>query len=271
MQRGVSDESGIAFVKIAVVDYLNAAPLWWGLRAGNCPRGWELRFEPPARCAALMRSGEAQVGILPSLEFDRIPDLCMPAPLGVACAGDVRSVLLFSGGPISGVRTVLLDPTSRTSHGLVRILLGTRAADPPTYRVGEWDGGALPEDGAALLIGDRALRIGKTWDKGVVLDLGGEWARETGRPFVFAVWAARRLPEEEAVAEFLLQSYLYGMEHLEEIVAEYYPKVGLSPEDVRDYLTENLHYPLKEIDYEGLREFWERASLEPEPVPEGGR
>lgn len=249
-------------MKIALVDYLNAAPLWWGLREGQLPEGWDLCFETPARCADMLRSGEAQVGIVPSLEFDRIPDLCMPAPLGVACAGVVRSVLLFSGGELGGIRKVLLDTTSRTSHGLVKILLRTRAFLPPEYEVGLWDGGHLEPHEAALVIGDRALRLNRSWNGGEVLDLGEAWFEDTGLPFVFAVWAARRIPDEQGVAEALLRSCLYGMEHVEDIVGEYAPKVGLPPQEVRTYLTVNLHYPLREPDYEGMREFWERASLD---------
>lgn len=254
-------------MKIAVVNYLNAAPLWWGLRAGRHPEGWELCFRTPAQCADMLRKGEAQVGILPALEFDRIPDLCMPVPLGVASAGEVRSVLLFFGGPLSGLRRVLLDPASRTSHSLVKILLRTRAASPPNYIVEEWDGTKLAEDTAALVIGDKALKLRDSWGGGGVVDLGGAWYQETGLPFVFAVWAAQKLPDEEAVAEVLLQSYLYGAEHMEEIVDEYAPKVGLPPTQVRDYLTVALHHPLREPDYEGLREFWERAWLDAEDGP----
>jgi chorismate dehydratase len=216
----------------------------------------------------MVRSGEAQVGILPSLEFDRIPDLCMPAPLGVACSGEVRSVLLFCGGPLWEVGTVLLDPTSRTSQSLVKILMRTRTASPPRCIEKAWDGGSLAPDAAALVIGDRALRLRKGWE-GPMLDLGREWFEETGRPFVFAVWAAKKLPDEEVVAEVLLASYQFGMEHLEEIVAQYAPKVGLSHEEVRDYLSVALHHPLREPDYEGLREFWERAWLDQEPDVEG--
>ena len=251
-------------MKIALVDYLNAAPLWWGLKAGHRPDGWELCFRTPAQCADMLRSGEAKVGIVPSLEFDRIPDLCMPVPLGVACAGEVRSVLLFCGGPLAEIGTVMLDPTSRTSQSLVKILLRTRTASPPRYAEKAWDGGSLAPDAAALVIGDRALRLRKGWG-GTVVDLGREWFEETGRPFVFAVWAAQKLPDEEFVAEALLRSYHFGAEHLEEIVTKYAPKVGLSQEEVRDYLTVALHHPLREPDYEGLREFWERAWLEREP------
>jgi chorismate dehydratase len=256
-------------MRIALVDYLNAAPLWWGLREGRCPEGWELCFETPARCAEMLRSGEAKVGIIPSLEFDRASNLCMPVPLGVACAGNVRSVLLFSGGPLSGARRVLLDPTSRTSHGLVRILLRSRSSFVPEFREEAWGGEDLGETGAALVIGDRALKLSRCFTCGEVMDLGAAWFEETGLPFVFAVWAAHKLPDEQAVAETLLQSYLYGMERIEEIVTEYAPKVGLPESDVREYLTENLHYPLREPDYEGLREFWQRAALERAPEEEG--
>ena len=255
-------------MKVALVDYLNAVPLWWGLKARPCPEDWELCFSTPAGCAEMLRSGEARVGIIPSLEFVRIPDLCMPVPLGVACYGPVRSVLLFSGGPIEGVRKVLLDPSSRTSHGLVRMLFSSRVSAAPEYIAQEWDGGELPPDTAALRIGDRALRLGTEWS-GEMLDLGAGWREQTGLPFVFAVWAARKMEEEAEVAKVLLESYLYGMERAGEIAALYAPRLGIAEADALDYLTVSLHYPLREPDFEGLREFWERASLEAETEDEG--
>ena len=47
-----------------------------------------------------------------------------------------------------------------------------------------------------LVIGDRAIRpleLGQV----ATYDLGEEWLKETGLPFVFAMWVARRLDEEQ--------------------------------------------------------------------------
>ena len=75
----------------------------------------------------------------------------------------------------------MLDPASRTSAALTRILLKRVYGLTPEYR----DGGA--DTDARLVIGDPAL---KTRLNGhVVLDLAALWRAFSGHPFVFAFWA----------------------------------------------------------------------------------
>ena len=105
----------------------------------------------------------------------------MPA-LGIAAASEVRSVLLVSDVSREKIRSVALDPASRTSAALTRILLRRVYGLSPSYGDGPAD--------ARLIIGDPAL---KTRLNGhVVLDLAAEWRAFSGHPFVFAFWAVRQ-------------------------------------------------------------------------------
>jgi chorismate dehydratase len=123
----------------------------------------------------------------------------------------------------------------------------------------------LAQCDAALIIGDPALLI-KT--KGFYsYDLAQLWFERTGKPFVFAVWAVRRQALEEMrpglpVAEIFQRSRDRGLqtENVERIAAEWSPRLGLSPEEIRSYLTRNIYYDLDEPCLEGLRLFFDYAA-----------
>src|SRR5262245_29329574 len=138
----------------------------------------------PSACAEKLARGEADAGLIPSIEFRRIPDLVRVEGLGIAADSEVRSVLLVSKVPRGKIRSVWLDPASRTSAVLVRLLLKRVYRLDPGYV-------SSPEDAdARLVIGDPALKARLQGQ--VVLDLAAEWKSWTGYPFVFAFWAVRR-------------------------------------------------------------------------------
>ena len=242
-------------MKVSAVGFLNAAPLYWGLQAGLHPPDWEVSFDLPSRCAERVLKGEADLGLIPSIEFARSRELVLAAPLCVGARREVTSVLLLCGGEAAGVRTVYLHAASRTSQMLTRILLADLAAQEPVYREVAEPPTALGPEEAALVIGDPALTLPRTLKGLRRYDLAELWNRKTGLPFVFAVWAGRRgacTPETRAVLE---RSHAYGMEHLEEIVAEFARTLDLPPDTLRRYLTEHLSYPLGGAEVVGLRRF----------------
>ncbi len=96
---------------------------------------------------------------------------------------------------------------------------------------------------AALLIGDPALKIDRS--RYLTHDLAEEWMKLTGRPFVFAFWAVRREALTGAVRRLDLhglfqQSRDHGLDpaNVNHIAHEWAPRLGLSEEMVRDYLTQ---------------------------------
>ena len=238
-------------MKISVVDFLNARPLVWGLLTAP-PPGVDVSRDLPSECAEKLRDGRADVGLIPSIEFRRIPDLVRVEGLGIAADSEVRSVLLVSDVSRGKIRRLRLDPASRTSAALVRILLERRWGVAPE----------IVEEGAEaeLVIGDPAL---KARQRGrVVIDLAAEWRSLTGYPFVFAFWAVRRnvwSPEVESVlrASFeASESRFDAMVDSEIETARARGADDLTRAMVEDYLRHSLHYRLGEPDEKGLALFY---------------
>ena len=141
---------------------------------------------------------------------------------------EVRSVLLVSDVSREKIGSVALDPASRTSAALTRILLKRVYGVSPEYREGD------ASADARLIIGDPAL---KTRLNGhVVLDLAAEWRAFSGHPFVFAFWAVRESAASPEVAAILRSSYAAGVHQFDRLVREESVSSGLSEAVVEDYL-----------------------------------
>ncbi len=244
--------------KVSVVRYLNSVPLVWGMLKGEQQGRYDLQLTTPAACADAIRMGKADIGIIPSIEYPRLERAQILSGISVASKGAVKSVLLLSKVPIDKIKSVAVDNSSRTSAALLRILMrkfysrfitATPSAPKPADMLKRAD--------AALVIGDPAL----TFQGPVahVYDLGSEWNNLTGLPFVFAMWVGR---EESKPARFRADfeaSRDFGVGHLDDIAAQYSPKLNMQPEAIKSYLTENVDYTLDEENRKGLRYFYKLA------------
>jgi chorismate dehydratase len=246
--------------KISVVSYLNTVPLVWGMLHGEQQGLYDLSFAVPAECADRLADGRADIGIVPSIELNR--QRLEPIPgTGIACRGPVRSILLISKVPFDQIKTFATDSSSRTSVALSRIILARKyGVEPQLFSQPPHLGVMLEHSDAALIIGDAALVLNPPELPFHVLDLGEEWTSMTGLPMVFAVWAARAgLPPQSP--EPFLASLRFGMNHIEDIVRQEQPKLGISETLTRDYLTNNIGYELGEREYAGLAAFLQYASV----------
>ena len=171
-------------IRIGAVTYLNAQPLVFCL-ADLAPTA-EIVVDFPSRLADGLTDGTLDVAIIPSVEYLRQPGRRIVSDACIACDGPVRSVMLYSRVPVDEIRTLALDDGSRTSAALAQILLRERfSLEPKLQRLPL----GVPVDysaaDATMLIGDRGMRpieghFAEVWD------LGEEWLRWTGLPFVFA-------------------------------------------------------------------------------------
>ena len=110
-------------VRLGAVSYLNARPCTFGLERDA---RFELRFDLPAPCAALLHAGQIDVGLIPVIEYLRggggadtyriVPDV------GIGSNGPVASVALYTKRPIADVQSLALDTSSRTSVALTRVM-----------------------------------------------------------------------------------------------------------------------------------------------------
>jgi len=73
--------------KISIVRYLNAAPLAWGILEGEQAGHFEPILSTPAECADQLAAGTVDIGLIPSIEYQRIkgskivPDQSSPAAI----------------------------------------------------------------------------------------------------------------------------------------------------------------------------------------------
>ena len=220
-------------LRFGAVPYLNARPLVEGLRP--------LVLATPAELAWRFALGEVEVALLPVAAAEERA-LLRVGTLGIAAEGPVDSVLLFLRCGIAAVKTVALDPASRTSAVLARLLLEDAMGLAPRY-------GGAPAD-AELVIGDRALVRGATDEPR--LDLAEEWTRWTGLPFVFAAWYG-----DAAAAPALEEAYARGRPALGRYARE--AGLELPATALERYLRERIRYRIGPREEEGLALFRARG------------
>jgi chorismate dehydratase len=240
-------------LRLCSVDYLNSAPLVWGLLHGPPQDLFDLTFRIPSECADLVASGAADIGNIPVIEMSR-QNLEMVPGVGVASRGAVRSILLVSKRPLSEIRTLAADSSSRTSVALTRIVLSRRYGVEPLFLARAPDlPGMLDHADAALIIGDPALRLDLSSLPYHVADLGQEWTEMTGLPMVFAVWAGHKRHITPAVVKALAESCRFGREHLDDIVKIDAAARAIPETLAREYLTRHIVNELGPREYEGLK------------------
>ena len=263
-------------LRISAISYLNTAPLLWDFEHGKAGTDIhsDISYTIPSACAEDLLAGTADIGIIPAAAYTTVPDLLIIPEVAIAARRAVRSILLVGKRPpdsmsaerwASGVRTVALDTSSMTSVALTKILFAKWLGGARHYKAMAPNLDAmLGECDAALLIGDPALQVDRTHY--FTLDLAEEWVARTGKAFVFAFWAIRKQAlagrDGRAIAEAFKQSRDHGMspKKLEAIAQEWAPRLGLTVEVVRVYLTHNIHYYLDPPCLEGLALYYRLAA-----------
>ena len=120
--------------KISVVKYLNALPLAWGILEGAQKEAFSPVLSTPSECAEQLGKGAVDIGLIPSIEFQRIKgSRIVPGPT-VAALYNVRSVILVSMVPLFKVKTVACDNGSRTSVALTKIIFNEFYHTHPDFR-----------------------------------------------------------------------------------------------------------------------------------------
>lgn len=223
----MSAPSCLAGLRIGAVSYLNTKPLIWPLDEAA------LTLDVPARLAGAFYAGALDVALLPIFEVLRHGGGDVVDDVAIACRGDVYSVIVGSRTPFAECGEIYLDPSSRSSAALLRVLI---AEYHPQLRVRE---GQPPEDAARLLIGDPAIAFRSHLQSGWFChDLGALWQEHTGLPFVFAVWVLRSgLDKASAVAAALRECKALGLAARVDIAGS-----EESPDFALDYLTRFIRY-----------------------------
>ena len=242
---------------IGAVTYLNARPLIAAL-AELDPR-LEIVIDYPSRLADALAAGQLDVAMIPSIEYARHPEFSIVSDACIACDGPVRSVKLYGRVPVEDVHTLALDEGSRTSAALARIMLRERFGVTPQLL--SLPLGAELSDtpaNAVLVIGDRGMApVGGVFE--FVWDLGEEWSRWTGLPFVFSLWVARPGVDLRGVERTLATARDVGLTRLTEIARREAPLIGIPEADCLSYLRDHLEFRLGKRQRQGLERFFALA------------
>jgi chorismate dehydratase len=256
-------------LRVAAISFLNPAPLLYNFEheptASTLHERYEIHYTLPSACAAELHAGTADLGLIPIASLT--PDLAVVPGCTIASLHEVRSILLLVKNSSSlavdqalqRVRSLAADTASRSSAAYARILFEHFHRTHPAYIERPADPIAMLADAdAALLIGDPALLAREhraSIDAAVGtqllwLDMATLWRELTGLPWVAAVWAVRPealtpngLTTQQLISD-LTTSRDAGLAHTEDLVAEWAPRLSLTTETVRTYLTHNIHYTL---------------------------
>jgi chorismate dehydratase len=275
-------------LRVSVVEYLNTAPLVWGFTDGPLAGRYDLNFTVPSGCAEAVRNGNADIGIIPAIEYQRMDGVAAFADMAIAAKREVRSLLVVAKRPIDRARTIALDTSSRSTSAMVRLLAKNRWKIEPEYIDAPPDASAmLAQADAALVIGDPALRIAlkidalhsKTPQEGepcctddpeaapvpgvsmlFVYDVASEWRQWTGLPAVLALWVARREVGTPEVAADFLASKAYGLERIPEIADRAADQLQLPKGAIETYLRDHINFDLDEENLAGLDRYFRECS-----------
>ena len=240
-------------IRVGAVSYLNTKPLIESLedRCGDI----ELSLDLPSRLAAQLAKGELDVALIPSVETFRLEGSIILSDACIGCRGPVWSVKLISRQPFEEIKTLALDEGSRTSVGLAQVLLQKKYNLRPIVSTLPIDQDlSLSKADAILVIGDRAMHIDEDqfpfqWD------LGEQWCRWTGLPFVFAMWVTLDRSPAPEIIEALGDARDHGVSLIEQIAEREAATYGLSVESCVQYLRSHLNFFIGEEERQALTLF----------------
>ncbi len=244
LQRESALEDSLGPFRVGSVPYLNAAPLTRGLDD-------QITFAPPSVLAEKLRADEldaALVSITEVLLTDRYDIL---DGIAVASLGEVQSVFLAHQQPLEEIREVYCDTASLAGLNLLKVLLAERGLTPKLLPLADYK--SAPTLASVFLIGDPAIEFSRAKNPHELWDLGTAWNDLTSLPFVYAVWALRRIPNE-ALRRRLREAKNFGLDTLDYIINT---RTEFDRAFRKDYLEWHIHYHLGADEQRGIARFLE--------------
>lgn len=246
--------------RISASSYSNTAPLVWSFLYGRNHGKVEIILDnAPSRSAALLAQDRVDAALVPVIAYQQIEGVRLIPDVCVGARERVRSVCLVTKGQdLKDVRSVSLDTSSRTSVVLTKIIFRDFFGFEPEWRNAEPDLDAMLSDSdCALLIGDPALQLSTQSSQPTyrTFDLAELWHQHTGLGFVFAMWMTRR---ENVTIDFAAARD-EGLEHLDEIIANYETEIGIGQDELTTYLSQNISYSVDESMRRGMDLYFDLA------------
>jgi len=203
---------------IVAVSYLNTTPFIYGIQQKLPDSEFELALEHPAKCASVLLEGKVDIGLVPVAALPELEGYQIISDYCIGCNGEVETVCLYSDVPLSEIQTIYLDYQSKTSVNLIKILAKELWKINPTWKEADTHYiDNITGKTAGLVIGDRTFDLVEKYR--YTFDLGVEWKRLTGLPFIFACWVAKKEVPNGVKTKFN-EALKYGIDHKEDLISE---------------------------------------------------
>ena len=241
-------------IRISAVKYANTYPFIYGLKYSGFEKRIILETDHPADCADKLIGNRVDIGLIPVAALLKLKEYHIISDYCIGSNGNVRTVMLLSNCPFDDINTIYLDYRSRTSVNLSKVL-----AKNFWKRNFQWintskgfDFQNIGLNEAVVLIGDQCFEYEKSFRYGT--DLGGEWRRFTGLPFVFACWTANKKIDGIFIEEFN-KALKSGVMNIDNVVRNIGESGAITGEVLKQYLTFNIDYNLNDEKKKGLELF----------------
>ena len=222
-------------IKISAVSYTNTKPFIYGLQNSAVLAQIDLSLDIPADCAKKLIENQVDIGLIPVAAIPSVPNAQIISSFCIGSIGAVNSVFIFSDVPVHKIRTVKLDPQSRTSNNLAKVLLKNHFKVEVEFTTEQ-----SAQTDAIVLIGDRTF--GRAADFNYAYDMGEEWMRFTGLPFMYAAWVANKPIPADFLKDFDI-ALAKGIANIPTVIEELPLIEGI---DIADYLLRKLNFELTE-------------------------
>jgi len=229
-------------IRISAVSYTNTKPFIYGIQHSSIIDQIDLSLDIPSDCAQKLIDDKVDIGLIPVAAALNLPEWYIVSDYCIGANGAVNSVFIFSNCDIHEVKTIQLDPQSRSSNNLAKVLMKNFWKVAPEQIINAPDyAQSVDLHSAFVQIGDRTF--GKKQQYKYVYDLAEEWQKMTGLPFMFAAWISNKPIPQEFVDQFNT-SLKYGLDRRPELLKEL-PKRD-DDFDLEDYLMHKLDFTLTE-------------------------
>jgi len=251
-------------LRIGKINYTNLFPIFSMLeKIADCS-AYEFTEGVPSVVNRLLREGKIDVSPSSSIEYlRRATAYTLLDGHSISSFGPIRSILLFSTTPIETLDglTVLTSSQSETSVALLDITLRKfYGLDCPLKSSHEPLSKAITSSSEYLLIGDDAMREARRQPGLHIYDLADIWYKNTGLPFVFALWIARR--DCCMNAPLLLERFRKDLDEAKDqamknltAIARQSPLIPLLSEEEMVSYWKGISYDLNEEHKKGLQLF----------------
>jgi chorismate dehydratase len=235
-------------LRIGCVKYLNARPLI---------RGWpgNIEFDHPSALCHRLAKSQLDVALVSSFEFLRNPIYRIVDDVSISSDGPIYSVVVAHRGELSDIDEIELDPASTTAANLLRCLLAELGLTPRLVGSSSY---SADSSRARLIIGDQAIRFRQNHgDAFQFWDLGEQWKKLTGLPFVYALWLIRpEIPDAKSIAQRLRELRDENLATIEVIVSDAADnKEKITAEFLVRYYNEHLRFGFGTREKKGLQTF----------------